>query len=70
MAYATNFSKKCSVGCSLNFGLWSNTGKLYAICIGNKLEVYKTESAAIIYEINCSTKITCATFAKVSSAGF
>lgn len=65
VAYVKNFSSKCSPGNTLNLAKWSKDGQHYAICIGKKIEVYNTETAAVVYEIEANVKISCIDFSDV-----
>lgn len=66
VAYVKNFSSKTSVGNSLNLAKWSKDGNYYAVGIGKKVEVYLTETAEVLYEIEVPVKATCVDFDEVS----
>ena len=66
IAYTKNFSSKCTPGNCLNLAKWSKDGNHYAVGIGKKIEVYLTETANVVFEIECNVKATCLDFDVVS----
>lgn len=66
-AYAVNYGKRITPGNTLNLVSWSGNGSSYAIALGQTIEVYNVDTAAVIYSIKSDSRISCFDLSQVGT---